>query len=81
MEYRRVAIDTSKHVFTLHGVDAQDHPVLRRSSLNSPSRNSPAFTAERACTNSGRIRFFTSRSDDAHNSSVVSTGVNPDHDF
>ena len=30
MEYKRVAIDTSKHVFTLHGVDAQDRPVLRR---------------------------------------------------
>jgi transposase len=30
MELKRVAIDTSKSVFTLHGVDAQDHPVLRR---------------------------------------------------
>jgi len=30
MEYKRIAIDTSKHVFTLHGVDAQDRPVLRR---------------------------------------------------
>src|SRR5277367_6664038 len=26
----RVAIDTSKSVFTLHAVDAQDRPVLRR---------------------------------------------------
>ena len=30
MEYKRIAIDTSKHVFTLHGVDEQDHPVLRQ---------------------------------------------------
>jgi transposase len=30
MEFKRVAIDTSKHVFTLHGVDAAEQPVLRR---------------------------------------------------
>jgi transposase len=30
MELKRIAIDTSKSVFTLHGVDAQDRPVLRR---------------------------------------------------
>lgn len=30
MELNRVAIDTSKHVFTLHGVDDRDRPVLRR---------------------------------------------------
>lgn len=30
MEYRRIAIDTSKHVFTLHGVDAEERAVLRR---------------------------------------------------
>jgi transposase len=30
MQYKRIAIDTSKHVFTLHGVDAQERPVLRR---------------------------------------------------
>jgi transposase len=29
-EITRVAIDTSKSVFTLHAVDAQDRPVLRR---------------------------------------------------
>lgn len=29
-EITRVAVDTSKHVFTLHGVDGQDRPVLRR---------------------------------------------------
>ena len=28
-EYKRIAIDTSKAVFTLHGIDGQDHPVLR----------------------------------------------------
>jgi transposase len=30
MELKRIAIDTSKHIFTLHGVDAQDRVVLRR---------------------------------------------------
>ena len=30
MEITRIAIDTSKHVFTLHGVDDRDHAVLRR---------------------------------------------------
>lgn len=30
MELKRIAIDTSKSVFTLHGVDAQERVVLRR---------------------------------------------------
>jgi len=30
MELTRIAIDTSKHVFTLHGVDHQERVVLRR---------------------------------------------------
>lgn len=30
MQLKRIAIDTSKHVFTLHGVDEHDQPVLRR---------------------------------------------------
>ena len=30
MELKRIAIDTSKHVFTLHGLDRQDRAVLRR---------------------------------------------------
>ena len=30
MELKRIAIDTSKSVFTLHGVDARMRPVLRR---------------------------------------------------
>ncbi len=30
MEYKRISIDTSKHVFTLHGVDEQDRVTLRR---------------------------------------------------
>jgi transposase len=29
MEFKRIAIDTSKHVFTVHGVDADDRAVLR----------------------------------------------------
>jgi len=30
MKFKRIAIDTSKHVFTVHGVDEQERPVLRR---------------------------------------------------
>jgi transposase len=30
MKFKRIAIDTSKHVFTLHGLDEQERPVLRR---------------------------------------------------
>jgi transposase len=30
MELKRIAIDTSKSVFTLHRVDAEEPPVLRR---------------------------------------------------
>src|SRR5215212_8593220 len=30
MELKRIAIDTSKHVFTVHGVDEHERPVLRR---------------------------------------------------
>jgi transposase len=30
MKFKRIAIDTSKHVFTLYGVDEQERPVLRR---------------------------------------------------
>jgi transposase len=28
-QYKRIAIDTSKAVFTIHGIDQQDRPVLR----------------------------------------------------
>ena len=30
MKFKRIAIDTSKHVFTIHGVDERDQPILRR---------------------------------------------------
>jgi transposase len=30
MQYKRIAIDTSKHVFTVRGVDEHERPVLRR---------------------------------------------------
>ena len=29
-QFKRIAIDTSKHVFTVHGVDQSEHAVLRR---------------------------------------------------
>jgi transposase len=30
MKFKRISIDTSKHVFTIHGVDDQERPILRR---------------------------------------------------
>jgi transposase len=30
MQLKRIAIDISKHVFTLHGVDEHERPVVRR---------------------------------------------------
>ncbi len=30
MEFKRIAVDTSKSVFTLHGVDEHGRPILRR---------------------------------------------------
>jgi len=30
MEVKRISIDTSKHTFTLHGVDLQERPILQR---------------------------------------------------
>ncbi len=30
MEYKCISIDTSKHMFTLHGIDEQDRVTLRR---------------------------------------------------
>ena len=51
---------------------ARIQPVLRRSGPSRPSRNKPADAATRACVNNGLMRAFTSRNDDAHNSSIVS---------
>ena len=39
MKLKRISIDTSKAVFTLHGIDDQDRPVLRR------NLSRPAFEA------------------------------------
>ena len=40
-QYKRIGIDTSKAVFTLHGVDHADRPVLRRQSA--PRADDPFF--------------------------------------
>jgi hypothetical protein len=55
--------------------------VARRSSLSSPSINNPALHDVRSCANKGRTRLFTSRSDAAHNSSVVSIDVPVVHEY
>src|SRR6187455_1494747 len=60
---------------------ARIHPVLRRSSPSTPSRNKPADAATRSWVNSGRIRVFTSRSEDAQSSSVVSIEAPHIHDL
>lgn len=46
-EFKRIAVDTSKHVFTLHGVDAEDRVVLRRDLKRAPFE---AFFAKLAPT-------------------------------
>jgi transposase len=33
MEFKRISIDTSKLIFTLHGVDAHDRVILRRAQV------------------------------------------------
>ena len=53
-QVKRVAIDTSKHVFTLHAVDAKDRPVLRRNLrraalLEFMAKLPPAKVALEAC--------------------------------
>jgi transposase len=53
-QYKRVAIDTSKAVFTLHGIDPQDRPVLwinlRRARMISFFKKlSPTVIALEAC--------------------------------
>ena len=30
MQFKRVAVDTSKAVFTIHGVDEEERPIVRR---------------------------------------------------
>src|ERR1700712_3070305 len=52
---------------------ARIQPVLRRSGPSRPSRNACADAATRSCVNNGRIRLFTSRSDEAHRSNVISS--------
>jgi transposase len=30
MEFKRISVDTSKHVFTIHAVEEKERPVIRR---------------------------------------------------
>jgi hypothetical protein len=46
-QYKRIGIDTSKAVFTLHGIDQQDRPVLRVGSTRYV-RFSPHFSHVRS---------------------------------
>jgi len=38
MELNRIAIDTSRHVFTIHGVDQEEQPALRFDERGKPHR-------------------------------------------
>src|ERR1700739_1573739 len=54
MGFKRISIDTSKHVFTLHGIDEQDRVVLRRELRRGQveaffARAAPAEVALEAC--------------------------------
>ena len=74
-QYKRIAIDTSKAVFTLHGIDQQDRPMLRtnlrRAQLIPFFKKLPATViAIEACSSfiTGPMnspRLATSRSDPA----------------
>ena len=53
-QYKRVGIDTSKSVFTLHGIDHEDRPILRinlrRAQVVSFFRKlAPTVIAQEAC--------------------------------
>ena len=53
-EYKRIGIDTSKAVFTLHGIDRQERPVLRTNlrraqMLSFFSKLPPTVVAREAC--------------------------------
>lgn len=51
MEFKRISIDTSKHIFTLHGVDEQDHVNLRRGQVEAFFvKLLPTEVALEACT-------------------------------
>ena len=56
-QYKRIGIDTSKAVFTLHGIDWEDRPVLRvnlRRAQMAPffRKLSPTVVALEACAGS-----------------------------
>jgi len=57
MEFKRIAIDTSKHVFTVHGVDQAERAVLRRNLSRSQmegffAKQPPTEVALEACGSS-----------------------------
>ena len=57
MDYKRVAVDTSKAVFTVHGIDVQDRPILRRNLKRADfeaffAKLSPTEVAMEACGSS-----------------------------
>jgi transposase len=54
MEYKCIAVDTSKAVFTVHGIDVQDRPVLRRNFKRAEfetffAKHAPTDVAIEAC--------------------------------
>jgi transposase len=61
MEFKRIAIDTAKHVFTIHGVDEQERTVLRRELRRAQvepffAKLAPTEIALEACAGSGKER-------------------------
>jgi hypothetical protein len=41
----RIGMDTSKHVFQLHGVNAAEEPILRKKLRRQDRRSSPMWTS------------------------------------
>jgi hypothetical protein len=71
MKFKRIAVDTSKSVFTLHGVDEQDRLILRqnlprapcsRAALARPCDLDPPGTLSRAGTQAETAQPFPAKS-------------------
>ena len=65
-QYKRIEIDTPKAVFTLHGIDQHDRPVLRinlrRAAIDlDQCRTLPDVTEAKLAVRSGSVSWFSRR--------------------
>jgi hypothetical protein len=74
MEFKRIAIDASKHVFTIYGIDDQEHPVLRRD-LRRSQVKPPSHLAHPHLTPLGLPRMEVEPGKAGHLASAASTPI------